>query len=114
MVLVMEAEKPLVREVFPEFVVELVALLEAEGEHDLAVCARDLRLIAECACADDFCQSFCTEAHPQGQPYGPGHRCIPLLPASGLVNLDVVDGRIVYVEVIDRPPMRDHRNSPPR
>lgn len=31
--------------------------------------------------------------------------CIPLLPSSGMVNLDVVHGRIVYVEVIDRPPL---------
>lgn len=67
----MEAEHPLVREVFPELAAELVALLEEEGERELAICARDLRLVADCGCGDDFCQSFYAGAHPRGQPYGP-------------------------------------------
>jgi hypothetical protein len=105
----MEQEYSLVREVFPDLVAELVALLEEEGELELAICAWDLRLIAECGCGDDFCQSFHTEVHPEGQPYGPGHRCLPLSPPEGMLILDVVDGRIMYVEVIERSPMRDHR-----
>ncbi|WP_216858223.1 hypothetical protein [Actinomadura verrucosospora] len=109
----MEGEHPLVREVFPELVTELVALLEEEGEPELAVCAWDLRLVADCGCGDDFCQSFETELHPRGQPYGPGHRCIALAPAKGMLNLDVVNGRIMYVEVIDRPPLRDRRRPEP-
>lgn len=110
----MEAEHPLVREVFPELVTELVALLEEEGERDLAVCAWDLRLVAECGCGDDFCQSFRTEPHPQDRPYGPGHRCVPLSPAKGMLNLDVVNGRIMYVEVIYRPPLHDRRRDEER
>ncbi|MGA5820121.1 hypothetical protein ACPC54_19920 [Kitasatospora sp. NPDC094028] len=102
-------EHPLVREVFPDLVRELIALLEAEGERELAVCARDLRLVAECGCGDDFCQSFRTAPHEGGTPYGPGHRCLPLLPATGDLLLDVVDGRIVYVEVLFREPLRDVR-----
>ena len=95
------------REVFPELVAELVALLEEEGERELAISAWDLRLVAECGCGDGFCQSFHTEDHPHGQPYGPGHRCVNLIPSKGMLNLDVVDGRIMYVEVIDRPPLYD-------
>ncbi|MFJ6016624.1 hypothetical protein [Streptomyces sp. NPDC092952] len=102
----MGPEHPLVREVFPEFAGELVALLEAEGESDLAICAWDLRLVAECGCDDDACQSFRTEPHPDGQPYGPGHRCVPLLPEKGMLTLDVVDGRIMYVEVLGGEPLR--------
>ncbi|MFP3967271.1 hypothetical protein SMC26_33575 [Actinomadura fulvescens] len=109
----MEAEHPLVRQVFPELVTELVALLEGEGERELALCAWDLRLVAGCGCGDDFCQSFRTEVHPQGQPYGPGHRCVPLTPSNGMLNLDVVNGRIMFVEVIDRPPLRYRRRAEP-
>ncbi|GAA3141720.1 hypothetical protein GCM10010521_30420 [Streptomyces rameus] len=104
-----EQDYPLVRDVFPELVTELITLLENEGERELAICAWDLRLVDECPCGDDFCQSFQTAAHPQGQPYGAGHRCVPLLPLRGMLCLDVVDGRIMYVEVLDRPPM--HRRS---
>ncbi|MCZ7459040.1 hypothetical protein [Streptomyces sp. WMMC940] len=102
----MEQDHPLVRDVFPEFVAELITLLENEGERELAIRAWDLRLVDECRCDDGFCQSFLTEARPRGQPYGAGHRCVPLMPSRGMLCLDVVDGRILYVEVLDRPPMQ--------
>jgi hypothetical protein len=98
-------EHPLVREVYPELVAELVRLLEAEGERWLAVTAPDLRLVAECGCGDGFCQSIRTAEHPPGTPYGPGHRNVMLAPEVGDLILDVVDERIVYVEVLFRPPM---------
>ncbi|MFE5888880.1 hypothetical protein ACFQ6E_08075 [Streptomyces sp. NPDC056462] len=102
----MEQEPPLVREVFPELVDELVRLLEEEGESELAICVRDVRMVGECGCGDDFCQSIRTSDHPGGQPYGPGHRCVPLLPSSGDLILDVVNGRIMYIEILGRPPLR--------
>jgi hypothetical protein len=102
----MEQEPPLVREVFPELIDELVALLEAEGERDLAIIVWDVRMVDECGCGDNFCQSIRTSDHPGGQPYGPGHRCVPLLPSTGDLILDVVAGRIMYIEVLGRPPMR--------
>jgi hypothetical protein len=102
----MEQEPPLVRDVFPELVDELVGLLEEEGERELALCVRDVRMVAECGCGDDFCQSIRTAHHPPGQPYGAGHRCVPLLPSSGDLILDVVNGRIVYIEILGRPPLR--------
>ncbi|MFI2300151.1 hypothetical protein ACH5AL_15110 [Actinacidiphila glaucinigra] len=105
----MEQYHPLVRDVFPDLIAELTALLEDEGERELALGAWDLRLVDECACGDDFCQSIRTADHPQGQPYGAGHRCVPLLPSKGMLILDVVDGRIMYIEVLERPPM--HRQG---
>lgn len=102
----MEEEPPLVRDLYPELIDELVGLLEEEGEHWLAICAWDVRMIAECGCRDDFCQSIRTSEHPGGQPYGPGYRCLPLLPAQGDLILDVVHGRIMYIEILERPPMR--------
>ncbi|TDC71861.1 hypothetical protein [Streptomyces hainanensis] len=108
----MEQDHPLVRDVFPELVTELAALLEDEGERELAVRAWDLRLVDECGCGDDFCQSIRTADHPRGQPYGPGHRCVPLSPSNGMLILDIVDGRIMYVEILDRPPMRRRERAP--
>ncbi|MGM9469064.1 hypothetical protein [Streptomyces murinus] len=84
----------------------LTALLQEEGERELAVCAWDLRLIAECGCDAADCQSLRTAPHPLDQPYGPGHRCVPLPTAEDLLCLDVVDGRIMYVEILHRPPLR--------
>ncbi|MFJ8045780.1 hypothetical protein ACIRBX_35245 [Kitasatospora sp. NPDC096147] len=101
----MEQHHPLVRDVFPDLVTELATLLEGAGEHDLAIGVRDVRLVGECGCGDDLCQSIRTADHPRGQPYGAGHRCLPLSPADGMLTLDVVDGRIMYIEVLDRPPM---------
>ncbi|MFF5444760.1 hypothetical protein [Streptomyces sp. NPDC012888] len=99
-------EPPLLREVLPELTAELMALLEEEGERDLAVVAHDLRIVAPCGCGDGSCQSVYTHPHPPGTPYGPGHRTVALLPRQGMLNVDVVHGRIVYVEVLDRPPPR--------
>lgn len=102
----MEQEAPLVREVLPALTAELVRLLGEEGERDLALCAHDLRVLGACGCADDFCQSIRTGTHVQGTPYGPGFRNVPLLPDRGMLILDVLRGRIEYVEVLDRPEYR--------
>ncbi|WP_063760415.1 hypothetical protein [Streptomyces sp. NRRL S-241] len=96
---------PLVRDALPALAAELARLLEEEGERELAICAHDLRIIADCGCGDDFCQSFYTERRPTG-PYGPGHRNVPLFADRGYLILDVVHGRIMFVEVLDRPELR--------
>jgi hypothetical protein len=109
----MEQDHPLVRDVFPGLVAELTALLEAEGEHWLAITVRDVRMVGECGCSDDFCQSIRTADHPKGQPYSAGHRCVPLMPAEGMLILDVVDGRIMYIEVLDRALMHNSLSTQP-
>ena len=53
-----------------------------------------------CPCQDDFRQSFYTVAHEPGTPFGLGHRTIPLLAEEAMVNVDVVDGHIMQVEII--------------
>ena len=99
------SEPPLMREVFPALTAELVSLLNADGHTDLGICAWDLRIIAACSCDDDFCQSFYTAPRPNG-PYGPGHRNLILDPASGMIVLDVVHGQIMFVEILNHPPLR--------
>ncbi|GAA1346977.1 hypothetical protein [Saccharothrix algeriensis] len=95
----MEQGRALVRDVHPELVAEPAALLAGRGEHDPA----DLPLVAGCGCGDDFCRSLRTSDHPEGVPYGPGRRSVPLESSRGVVVLDVVDERIVHVEVLVRP-----------
>lgn len=105
----MSDEGPLLRDVYPDLAAELIALLDEEGEPDLAICARDLRIHAPCGCGDSFCQSFYTAPPPSG-PYGPGHRSFPLITARGMTVLDVVGERIMYVELIDHPPLAGARS----
>lgn len=102
----MEQHQPLVRDVYPDLIDELTTLLADEGEYELAVSAWVLRLVGECGCGDDFCQSIRTADHPQGQPFGPGHRNVMLSPSKGMLILDVVDNRIMYIEILFRPPIR--------
>lgn len=97
---------PLLRNLLPALAAELVHLLEEEGERDLALCAYDLNVYGACGCGDDFCQSLRTGAHPPGTPFGQGYRAVQLMPGRGMINLDVVHGRIEYVEIIDRPDLR--------
>ncbi|MFC9895176.1 hypothetical protein ACFVMC_15950 [Nocardia sp. NPDC127579] len=105
----MTKDAPLVAEVYPNLADELVELLQAAGEHRLATSIGELPLVGECTCRDDFCQSLRTAPHPEGEPYGPGHRCVPLRSTDGMLALDVVDDRIMYVEVLHRAPLRPTR-----
>jgi hypothetical protein len=91
--------KPLLREVNPTLSAELITLLRKENEHELAADAENLRIFADCGCGDDYCQSFYTVEPPDG-PWGEGHSNIMLDPARGMLILDVVHGRITYVEVL--------------
>ncbi|GIF22416.1 hypothetical protein BJ973_002739 [Actinoplanes tereljensis] len=99
-------EPALVSDRWPRLAAELADALREEGEDDLAEQAAGLRVLQQCDCGDDFCQSFYTQPPPDGA-YGPGHRNIGLSPEKpGMLVLDVVDTQIMYVEVIDRPPLR--------
>jgi hypothetical protein len=84
---------------------QLVAALRGDGHQHLAAQVQELPVVMECGCGDSFCQSFYTAPKPTGA-YGPGHSNVALDPPwSGWLILDVVDGRIMYVEVLYRPPL---------
>lgn len=87
--------------VLPEFAAELAEALRFEDGADLADQVRELSITAECGCGDDFCASFYTGSRPDG-PWGQGHKNVTPETATGMVILDVVDGRIRYVEVLHR------------
>ena len=91
---------PLVRDVLPRLALGIREELLGLGEVELASQVDGLRERQPCRCHDDFCQSFSTEPHEPGTPNGADHRTVPLLPDGVMVNLDVVEERILYVEVI--------------
>jgi hypothetical protein len=93
------------RALAPEFAEELAALLLAENEPGLADQMLSAEIVSRCECEDEFCASFYTEPRPDGA-YGPGHENIQLEPATGMVILDVVQGRLMQVEVLYHPEFR--------
>jgi hypothetical protein len=95
----------LVSEAFPLLMQELQELLKLAGEPDLASQVPELRIVDRCRCGDDFCASFYTQPKPKGA-YGPGHRNVALDPTEGMLILDVVDGVIAQVEVLNRNDIR--------
>lgn len=100
-----DEEPALVSDRWPRLAAELAGALREADEDDLAEQVADLRILQQCDCRDAFCQSFYTQPPPDGA-YGPDHRNVGLSPdRPGMLVLDVVDNLIMYVEVIDRPPL---------
>ena len=96
----------LLSETLPAFANELQELLVEKGEPDLAAQVLGLRICDLCGCGDDICSTFYTKPRPQGA-FGPGLRNVRLIPDDGaLLILDIVDGEIACVEVLDRPEVR--------
>lgn len=90
---------------WPHLAAELVAALREEGENDLADRVDTLRVLKQCSCDDDSCQSFYTAPPPTGA-YGPGHRNVGLNSSEpGYLIPDVFGAAIMYVEVLHRPPL---------
>ena len=97
---------PFVREVLPELASELRDALTQQGRPDLGAQIDGLRIKSLCGCDDDFCGSFYTGEPPNGRWSDLGdHYSLPV-ETEWLIVLDVVDGTIRYVEVIDRPDVR--------
>jgi len=95
----------LLTDTLPTFATELRQLLEERDEPELAAQVSGLEIFDRCRCGDDFCATFYTRPKPQGA-YGPGHRNVGLAPDAGTIILDVVDGEIACVEVLDRDDVR--------
>jgi hypothetical protein len=89
----------------PELANELKEQLAQQGETALAAQIDGLRIKSRCGCNDDFCASFYTRDIP-GRPSDAGdHHCV-VVNTDGLIILDVLDGTIRFIEVIDRPDVR--------
>ena len=92
-------------EILPSLARELEQFLSNQGEAELAAQVSQLTIADRCRCGDDFCSSFYTQPKPKGH-YGPGHRCLDLDAAEGMLLIDVVEGKIAHVEVLNRDDVR--------
>ena len=104
----MQEAAPNLQAQWPVMAEQLREALRRAGESDLAGQVTDLRVVARCDCDESFCQSFYTEPPPEGAyPYPDRARnlCLEDPGWDGMLILDVVDERIHFVEVIDRPPL---------
>ncbi|GAA1593701.1 hypothetical protein GCM10009789_54700 [Kribbella sancticallisti] len=107
----MDPKAPKLIEQWPTLAGQLRAALIRAGEAELATQVDDLRALKMCACGDDFCQSFYTQPPPDGSYPPDKHRNWypeaddPGPGWDGYLILDVVDGRIAFVEILDRPPL---------
>lgn len=95
----------LLQDALPDLADELTALLSSHGEKDLAEQVPELRLVDRCRCGDDFCATLYTIPKPKGA-YGSNHESIPLYPSSGHLILDLVDRKIVCIEILFREDIR--------
>jgi hypothetical protein len=96
---------PLLKEVLPNFAKEIEELLGKHNEPTLASQVASLTIVDRCRCREDFCAAFYVEPKPPGA-YGPGHRNVDLEPENGMIILDVVDDRIMQIEVLYRDEVR--------
>ena len=94
-----------VRDLIPEFSRELQTLVTKAGRPDLGEQIPDLPIVARCRCGESNCAHFYTAPPPAGA-YPPGHTCLPLASAAGLLTLDLIGDRIVAVEILDRPDLK--------
>jgi hypothetical protein len=91
-------------EIDPVFAEELWAALLAAGEPRLARAVFDLTVADPCPCDDPLCAGFYTVDRFRAAWYWRKRgRTIPL--SAGL-SVDVVGGRIIAVEVHDRPTLK--------
>ena len=61
----------------------------------------ELRAFESCGCDDKFCTSFYTGPRPD-RSWGPDHESLVYVLDGGMLVLDVVEGAIRFVEVLDR------------
>jgi hypothetical protein len=95
----------LVSEMFPELSRELEELLRDKGEAELADQVSELKLVDRCRCGDDFCATMYTQPKPRRR-YGPDHHAMDLDANTGMIILDVVERKIVSIEILYRDPIR--------
>jgi hypothetical protein len=92
-------------ESLPTLVDEVASLLRQEGEPELAKQVGGLPLVDRCRCGDDFCATIYTAASAD-RKYGV-HRNIALHPQAGFLILDLRDQRMVCIEILYRPEIRE-------
>lgn len=94
-------EGPLLIDAIPELAEELKILLVKSELYELVNQLPDLRIVDRCYCSQESCATFYTAARPKGA-WGEGHNNVSLAAERGFLILDLVDGKIVCVEVLNK------------
>jgi hypothetical protein len=96
-------------EAAPRFAEELARIVLSDEDptiHDLSAQIAELKIAARCGCGDSFCATFYAVTDPP-RPHPPGSDTLALDADRGIVNIDIApDGRIIEVEVLDRPDLK--------
>lgn len=95
----------LLSEIAPEFADEIHRSLITDGFADLANQVDSLQIVDVCRCDQPNCSTFYTAPKPDGAY--PKHENIVIESKTGLVVLDISDAKIVCVEVLDRPDIKE-------
>jgi hypothetical protein len=86
-------------EILPSIAKELENVLFDMGEYQLAKTVDDLEVVDRCRCGDDACGTFYTVNKSEWRDKPVKH----LIPGcDGLYEVDVYDGTIVCVEILER------------
>jgi len=93
--------KPFLKGAIPALAEELRTLLVEEGEPELAEQVPQLQIVDRCRCGCTSCATIYTVLRPTNGWKEP-HRNVMLSCCTGYLILDVVEGNIVCIEVLDR------------
>lgn len=93
-------EKPLLSSFWPAVALELEEGLKKLSKAELAKQIEDLRIESVCSCRERFCQSIFIESSPFGG-------VIPTTLEVGTMQVDVVAGRICFIEILDHDELID-------
>ena len=89
----------------PDLAQELTILFQQKGVVDLVPQLSTLPIVDRCRCGSDFCATLYTAVKPDRE-YGIPDT-VPLDPDKGFLILDLRDRRIVTIEVLYRPEIRE-------
>ena len=93
--------KPLLSEVLPDLVEEMVFLLRERGAEPLCEQLRALHIESICDCGDENCASFATAAEVKVANY------VELQSMEGQVIIDLnANDEICFIEVLGRPDVK--------
>jgi hypothetical protein len=88
---------PLISEVLPDFLEEVVYLLGQMGEGDLGLQMRSLRIQSLCDCGHEDCASFATAEEVKVD------RTVELQAMEGVLLIDLnTENQVCFVEILGR------------
>jgi hypothetical protein len=92
---------PLISDILPDFLEEMVFLLSQTGEAALGEQMRKLRIESLCDCGHEECASFATAAEVKVD------RTVELQSMEGILLLDLnAENQVCFIEILGRPDVK--------